>query len=297
MLIDFMDKQPFACELLMNEIKMNMLSHAYLIDGNNSSDLHSFVLSFVKSILCPNKVDGISGCGNCSVCKLIDDHNYPEIKVIKPDGNFIKKGQLIDLQQSFSKSSIYGDKLIYIIYDCEKMRPEAANSMLKFLEEPNSSIIAILLTNNFNNVLTTIISRCQIVKLNNSITDRIDNNFYDISLNFIEEIENKGIESICDEKDLLFNHIDMKNREEITLVVDNMINMYYDMLKLVVDKDSLIKFESFRDRFINLIGNNNLNMLLEKINFLVDIKDSIKFNVNSNLLVDSIILGIGGIKK
>ena len=51
------------------------------------------------------------------------------------------------------------------------MRLEASNSMLKFLEEPEDGIIAILMTNNINNVLSTIISRCKVIKLNFVLND------------------------------------------------------------------------------------------------------------------------------
>ena len=294
MLDDFRDKFPLACELLLNEFENNMLSHAYLIDGNNSSLLASFILAFVKALVCQNKTSGHSGCNSCSVCKLVDENSYPEVKIIRPDGNFIKKGQILELQQNFSKSSIYGNKLVYIIYDCEKMRPEAANSMLKFLEEPNSSIVAILVTNNFNSVLSTIISRCQIVKLNSSYNDFVSNDLIFNSLNFIESIENRGIDVICDEKELFFQVVDIKNREEVTLFIDNMIDLYYDMLKLIVDSDSDIKFFQYKDQMNNIIKKNDTTTIINKINFLIDAKDSVKYNVNINLLVDSIILGIGG---
>lgn len=294
MLDDFRDKFPLACELLLNEFKNNMLSHAYLIDVNNSSLLDSFILAFVKALVCPNKLDSYSGCNSCSVCKLVDENSYPEVKIIKPDGNFIKKGQIIELQQNFSKSSIYGNKLVYIIYDCEKMRPEAANSMLKFLEEPNSSIVAILVTNNFNSVLSTIISRCQIVKLNSSYNDFVSNDLIFNSLNFIESIENRGIDVICDVKELFFKFVDSKNREEVTLFIDNMIDLYYDMLKLFIDSGSNIRYYQYKEQMDIIIKKNNITTLINKINFLIDAKDSVKYNVNINLLVDSIILGIGG---
>lgn len=293
MLIDFKDKQSFACTLLMNELKKDMLSHAYLIDGNNSSDLGLFVKSFVKAILCPNKINDINSCDNCNICRLIDDNTYPEVKNIKPDGNYIKKGQLLELQHDFSKSSVYGNKLIYVIHDAEKMRPEAANSMLKFLEEPNSSIIAILLTNNFNNMMPTIVSRCQNVKLNNNNCEIEDNKLLDMSFKFLYAIETNGIDCICNEKDLWFSYVDSKNRDDVILVIDNMINLYYDMLKLFTDVNSVLKYELYRDSLINLSKDNDMNSIIEKIIFLIDVKDSVRFNVNINLLVDSIILGIG----
>ena len=101
------------------------------------------------------------------LCRKIDDDNYPEIKIVTPDGLLIKKQQILDLQLDFSRRAIEGSKRIYIIRDADKMRSETANSMLKFLEEPDNDVVAILMTNNFNNLLTTIISRCQVIRLTN----------------------------------------------------------------------------------------------------------------------------------
>ena len=167
MLSDYRNEQELAYNLLVRDIENNCVTHAYLIDENNYVDSYKMVLSFVKAILCENKYIDNSKCLDCLLCKRIDDGNYPELKIIEPDGMYIKKQQIIDLQQEFSRSAVEGKKRVYIIRESEKMRIEAANSMLKFLEEPDDDIVAILMTNNINNVLSTIISRCKVVKLNN----------------------------------------------------------------------------------------------------------------------------------
>ena len=110
---------------------------------------------------------------------------------------YIKKQQIVDLQQEFSRSAVEGKKRIYIIKDCEKMRPEAANSMLKFLEEPEDNIVAILMTNNINNVLSTIISRCKVFKLSNVFNDviSVDEELENLAIDFVYSIENKWIDT------------------------------------------------------------------------------------------------------
>ena len=235
MLNDYKDKQSLAYNLFVNDINNNCVTHAYLIDENNYLDAYNMVLSFVKAILCDNKYLDNNNCLDCTLCKRIDDGNYPELKIIEPDGMYIKKQQIIDLQQVFSRSSVEGSKRIYIIKDCEKMRPEAANSMLKFLEEPEEGIIAILMTNNINNVLSTIISRCKVVKLNN-LSDSVDDNSNEeldnLAIKFVSNLENRGIDLIIDVKDLWFSVIGAKDRDKMVLVFDKMIDIYYDMMKI-----------------------------------------------------------------
>jgi len=296
MLSDYKDKQLLAYNLFVKDIENNCVTHAYLIDENNYSDSFNMVISFVKAILCENKYIDNSKCSDCSLCKRIDDGNYPEVKIISADGLYIKKQQIIELQQEFSRSAVEGKKRIYIIRDCEKMRPEAANSMLKFLEEPEEGIVAILMTNNINNVLSTIVSRCKVVKLNNMLNDNIvvDEVLEKLALDFLFNLETKGIDMLINVKDIWFSVLGPKDREKMVFVFDMMIDIYYDIMKVLIGSDS-IKYTKWSEKILELSKLNYLDGVLEKINILINAKDSIKYNVNSSLLMDSIIINIGGI--
>ena len=179
------------------------ITDIFLIDENNNSKSFDMIISFVKEIFCLNK----SNEEREILCKRIDDGNYSELKIIEPDGLLIKKQQILDLQKEFSLSSVEGNKRVYIIRNCEKMRPETANSMLKFLEEPESDITAILMTNNINNILSTIISRCQIIRIGNDVVVNEFNELDEIVLNFIDSIETIGKRSIMNTNELIFNKI------------------------------------------------------------------------------------------
>lgn len=296
MLSDYKDKQLLAYNLFVNDIKNNCVTHAYLIDENNYSASFMLVLSFVKSILCQNKYIDNDKCENCSLCKRIDDGNYPEVKIINADGMYIKKQQIIDLQQEFSRSAIEGKKRIYIIRDCEKMRPEAANSMLKFLEEPEDDVVAILMTNNINNVLSTIISRCKIVRFTNISSDITlsDEELENLAINFIINLEENGIDTIVNARDMWFSVIGTKDRDKIVVVFDIMIDLYYDMIK-ILSGNNKIKYLKIIDKLEKISRLNKMDELLKKINLVLEAKDSVKYNVNSNLLIDSVVVGIGGV--
>jgi len=296
MLSDYKEDQELAYNLLVSDILNNCVTHAYLIDENNYPYSYKMVLSFVKAILCENKYIDNSDCIDCSLCKRIDDGNYPELKIIEPDGLYIKKQQITDLQQEFSRSAVEGKKRIYIIRDCDKMRTEAANSMLKFLEEPEDDIVAILMTNNINNVLSTIISRCKVIKLNNNneSTEVVDESLENLAIDFVLNLENKGIETIIYVKDIWFSVVGAKDRDKMIVVFDRMIDIYYDVMKILMGSKD-IKCSKWEDKFTLVSKKNNINQILEKINILMEAKDSIRFNVNSNLLMDSVIIRIGGV--
>ncbi len=291
MLEKYKDTQKNAYNLFNNQLNLNQISHAYLLDDNNSNDSFDIVISFIKAILC-NKKDFCKNFDECNICSLVDSNSYPELKIIKPDGMYIKKSQLFELQEDFSKSSVYGDKKIYIILDADKMRLESANAILKFLEEPSSDIIAFLITNNFNNMIPTIVSRCQIIKLNNNNSYN-NSNLDDLCLNFIKSMENDKYNTFLNQKSLIFDNIDCKNRDEVLLFIDNLISIYYDILK-IVNGSSDISYDKYYEDLLLISKLNTLEKIINKINFLIDMKDSVKFNVNVNLLFDSIIFTVGG---
>ena len=290
MLYDYMDGQTLAYNIMMNEIKNKQLSHAYLIDENNSSVAFDLVIAFVIEILS----DGMNNEEKMILAKRIHDNNYPEFKIIEPDGMLIKKKQILDLQQEFSLEPVEGNKRIYIIRDADKMRSETANSMLKFLEEPSSNIIAILMTNNYSSILPTIISRCQIIKLGND-NKSVKDEYLDLAINFVESIESNGIRTILNIQDILFQYISSKERDKLILFFDKVIDVYYDIMKIVI-KAKEIKYQEYYDNLEKIALKSDRDIILKKIDYLVMAKDLIKYNVNNNLLIDSIIVNLGGIK-
>lgn len=157
-------------EIIHRLINFNKISHAYLIEVDNYEQDFEYILDFVKLIVCKNDNKSIHSinCSKCNVCDLIDSGNYLDLKIIEPEGNFIKKRQLLDLQEEYNNKSLLGNKRIYIIKEVDKLNLSSANTMLKFLEEPEEDIIAILVTKNKYQVLDTILSRCQTLSLQSS---------------------------------------------------------------------------------------------------------------------------------
>ena len=148
-------------------IKTDKLSHSYIIELGDASLDYPFVLLFVKMILCPHSVSNIDdlNCNRCNTCQLIDEGNFPDLEIIEADGMQIKKKQLLSLKEEYQNYSLIGHRRVYIIREAEKLNPSSANTILKFLEEPEEGIIAILLTKNRYQVLDTILSRCQVLSL------------------------------------------------------------------------------------------------------------------------------------
>ena len=167
MLDDYKDLQKISYRILKNTVSNNKSSHAYLFETNGYSKGLDFAISFAKYLLCPYHYTNSLKCNNCFQCEQIDSGSFGELKIIDSDGQWIKKEQLIDLKEEFSKKSINGKQKVYIINNADKLNVASSNSLLKFLEEPEDNIVAILLVNNRFQLLNTILSRCQILSLNN----------------------------------------------------------------------------------------------------------------------------------
>lgn len=173
-------------DTIQNIVKNDKISHAYLIEVSDYDDFSS-VLDFVKLILCKAKKYDFkdNSCIDCNICKQVDSGTYVDLKIIEPDGSYIKKNQLIELQENFKNKSFLDNKMIYIIKEADKLNDSSANTILKFLEEPEDDIIAILVTTNRYKIIDTILSRCQIITLHcdNLLTD-ISDDIVDL-VNFI----------------------------------------------------------------------------------------------------------------
>ncbi len=309
MLENYKDGQPIFYNITTNAILNNKISHAYIFDSNGNSLVMEMVMSFVKQIICMDiKQDDIKE----NIYKKIDDGNYIDVKIIRPDGMWIKKDQLLDLQNEFNNKAFEGGKKVYIIKSAEKMNVQTANSILKFLEEPIDDIVAILITDNINLLLPTIVSRCQVIKLNKKkyssnifdyLSDLIDiNNVKDISneiekemidniIQFIKYIEYYNLSTLIYTKKLW--HKNFKERSECYIAFDLMIKFYYDVLRYKLNLKSLL-FSDFIEIIKDISNNNDITKICNKIGLLDSAMYNIKYNLNINLLIDKLIIDMCG---
>lgn len=316
MLDDYLLEQPMAVKILENSIKKNKVVHAYLFETNGYNKSQEFIYAFIKSLLCPNNFFAFADCGSCSICQMINDQNYLEIKVINPDGMWIKKEQLDELQQQFSKKAIIGNKKIYIINEAEKMNISASNSILKFLEEPAPNIIAILVTDNIYQLLDTIISRCQIIffkKNPNLFSSEIemiaDNIFLDKTKKddfiknpdslelisnvkkFVNYYEVNHLDTLSYTQKLWFNYF--KDKEQNIIAYDIMVLYYRDILNQQIGQ-ALMIFKDDYDNISQISLKNTGYDIVEKISKILLVKQKIKNNLNLNLLMDNLIIDLEG---
>ena len=306
MLNDFISDQAIAYKIFKNSIIKNKLSHAYLINTNGYHKGFDFAKAFAKYLLCPNNE---TGSHECSVCHLIDNNSYSEFKVIEADGLWIKKEQTDELQEMFSMKSLSGRK-VYIINGVENLNISASNSILKFLEEPEEGIVAILITDNIYKVLGTIVSRCQVVNLNNvqvksdDMLLNVGNQLYNDSdkiSEFVNDSESiNRIGHVIDFIEYLYsNKLDtlvyinkywndfFKGKDDYLFAFNIMIMFYSDVINYKMGNDIVLsEFKSNIEKFSEL----DYNIINKILNLIMEVREDLYSNVNLNLLMDKFII-------
>ncbi|MDF2670475.1 MAG: ATPase [Paenibacillus sp.] len=146
-------------QLLQNSLRHSKVSHAYIFAGPSGTGRRQMARTFAQAIYCETLQD--DACGTCLSCRKVEHGNHPELFWVEPDGASIKIDQIRELQHQFAYRSAVAGTKIYIIHEADRMTVQASNSLLKFLEEPGSPAVAILITENGQALLPTIKSRAQ----------------------------------------------------------------------------------------------------------------------------------------
>ena len=319
------ENQPIIYKTFVNAFKNHTLSHAYLLVGNPGTPLYEAAQYLAKSILCDDPSP--LACNNCITCMRIDSDNYPDI--IKLDGSkaIIKKEDVLNIENRFEKTAFETKGImIYIVNQVENMRVEAVNSMLKFLEEPESEIYAFLTTNNVNNILPTIVSRCQVLPLISMPRDKVIRDaqgllveqddaellsyFYndgELIYDFLmdeEESDNykeakKALNGLLDvmsggnRKDVVYysqtNIVPLiKTKEELRFFVDLLSQVYEDVLNVQLNREISLKF--YEEILRNL--STKLPHVQSSLVEILKTRNVINLNVNIGLLIDHLIINL-----
>jgi DNA polymerase III subunit delta' len=155
-----LERQPTIGRILTKGIINDRLSHAYLFTGQKGVGKRELARLLAKSYFCSYR-EGASPCNTCADCRRIDSGNHPDLVWVEPDGKSIKKEQVQGLIKEFTFRGVESPKKFFVIEEAETMTGQAANSLLKFIEEPQNETVAVLITENIHQLLDTIISRCQ----------------------------------------------------------------------------------------------------------------------------------------
>ena len=157
--------QPEITARFASLIERGTLAHAYLLVGNVNMGAVALATEVALRLFCPHQDDQGHPDRTCPECQRVLSGNHPDVVVARPEGRQIKVDQVRYLKAEFSKTGVEGEKKVFIIEGAETLTGSAANSLLKFIEEPGPGVYIFLLTPNKNAVLQTVQSRCQVIEL------------------------------------------------------------------------------------------------------------------------------------
>ena len=268
------------------QVKINFLNkdkffHAYIIETNENENYENAIIELVKLIFSRNFSD-INDFEYKRICNLIDNESFVDFIEVFPNNQIIKKEQLIDVKYKFKNKSL-GNMQVYVVFDADKMNKEASNTILKFLEEPSDGVIAILVTKNKYMLLDTIISRCQILSM-----DNIDENLYDSILVHFFELFNSSKNAF-----LNYNKIIEElfvDKKQTIKILDLLEKKYYNYISSFNDSINFVEEDE------NLNGL-TLDQLLKFVELIRKEKEKLKYNLNFKLWLDNFIIRYMEVKE
>ncbi len=276
---------------LIHTVELNKISHSYLFLGTAGIGKKEIAKEFAKMILCLNEK---KYCNHCKSCIEFDSNNNPDFQMVEPDGNSIKIEQIRQMQRKIIEAPIISQNKVYIINDADLMTIEAQNCLLKTLEEPPEFVTIILIGSNENNFLSTIKSRCTIIKFqdieNSQIKDYLKSK-YDIKVsdNLLEIFGGSiGKAEKLKDKQELYN--------SIIEIIENIENL--DIIDLFKRADVIYKSQEEKNSILDAIntilfkmGKENIKYL-NCINIVEDTKIRLNANGNYNMCIDNMLLRI-----
>lgn len=221
---------------LSNVIDENKLSHAFLVESNNYED----VMNSVFKLFLEKKM----------IFNIDDIENNISVRILRPIDNLIDKDQILNLQEFLSTMSFDGYYKLFFILNAGLMNEQSVNKLLKVLEEPNEKVVGFLISDNSNELLPTLISRCQVLKNNIDVSN--------------VEVDEDIFNNLCKFKN--FNFED------------------YIKFKVVVSKLDKVVINNLFLKYLAYLDNQN-DIFYLKVNAFLN---NIRYNVNIDLALDKL---------
>lgn len=149
--------QDHIVKTLINQIKLDKISHAYLFCGSRGTGKTSTAKIFAKAINCTASKDG-SPCLECETCKSLDGTNIDVLEIDAASNNGVD--EIRDLREKVKYPPVVGKYKVYIIDEVHMLSTSAFNALLKTLEEPPAHTVFVLATTEVHKLPATILSRC-----------------------------------------------------------------------------------------------------------------------------------------
>lgn len=318
------EEQQSVINRLKSSYKNNRVGHAYILEGEKGTGKEEVALFFAKLLLCPNITENVP-CETCQTCNRINTRNHPNIIFIYPDGQSIKKGQIDAFLAEMAKKGYERGHKIYIIAEAEKMNQASANALLKYLEEPEGQVTALLLTESYASIIPTIQSRCQKISLQppsrekqisllveKGITKSMAATVTMLTANLEHAIKLAEAEEFAHMRKTVLKLVEalnqnvyeallyiqstwlqvFKEREDVDQGLELLLFAYRDIVALKAELNSTLAYPDQVNVFGDWAMKMTYGQLTTVIEAILDAKKKLKGNMNRQLLMEQLMLNV-----
>jgi DNA polymerase-3 subunit delta' len=308
-------------ERLRTKLRQGRFPHGLIFSGPEGVGKHACALMIAKALNCLHSSDG-NFCDICSACRKIDAGTHPDVLTIsvEEDATQIKIAQIRQLLSTLDLQPLEGRNKVFIIDPADSMNQDAANALLKGLEEPPENSFFILITVNVHELLLTVRSRCQVYNFTpltldeirqHGITDELTVRWSQGSIGRARAL---NMQELTQERDVVMEFLEtaLDSKEEqfqdlmgVSAELGRAKNEFDDRMSImaVLIADLLYLKEGATERVVNIDVRDKLTKLADRAaadrlikmaEFLRFIESSMKLHVNRQMLTDVLALTANG---
>jgi len=315
----------WAVDMLKKHVINGTTRHAYLFAGPPGLGRRTLALRFAQALNCPTPVDAGIPCGECRDCKQIETMQHADLTIIQAEseGGTLKVDQIRETRRSLTLKPYQANYRVALFLRFQEANDNAANALLKTLEEAPSYAVLILTADNPEQLLPTIVSRCEVLRLRplkiESVQSALENRGVETNLaKLIAHISGGrfGYALRLIENEALLEKREERLNDLQSLISASRVEKFAYADKLARDKESmrqavLIWLSYWRDVMLrsaqaetplvnvdrnveieDLAGRLNLSIARRAVSDFEDVLEKMERNVNSRLLAEVLLLDL-----